>query len=354
MQNATGLVHGGQPPPLAHDHSAPANPLGPPLFLEDVIEECISRRTHLRYPSPSYEELREAIASFHGAELEEIVVVNGSAEALTLLPLLLRAHRLVVIEPCFGDHAIQATNQGVRLRRVLVGLGHHVALPPPRDVARLAGERALVVLSRPNNPIGYLVASDYVYELAEILSRRRSFLVVDEAFIDLSPGAERLGLHDGLVIVRSLTKTFATPGLRLGYILVERGRATRLRLSLQAWPVGGLEACVYTRLLLDERSRGYVARARILVGEENSRLIAILRSLGLQAYPSQAPFLLVRHSSLPHPVLQERLIRHGVYVRNASSFYGLDETFSRVSVKTPGENNVLIEAFKRVLGESNA
>ena len=355
MQKEIELVHGGQAPPLAHDYSAPANPLGPPSFLGDVVEDCVSRRPFLRYPSPSYRELREAIAGFHGAEAGEIVVVNGSAEALALLPLLLRARRLVVIEPCFGDHGVQARSQGVELRRVLVGLGDSsITLPVPEEVARLAAENALVVLSRPNNPIGYLVPSDYVYELATRLSRRRSLLVLDEAFIDLAPGAERLGPGDGLVVVRSLTKTFATPGLRLGYVLAEQGLAKRLRLVLQAWPVGGLEECIYTELLLDERSRYYVARARMLVEEENPRLTALLRGLGLRVYPSQAPFLLVRHASLPHPLLQERLVRHGVYVRDASSFYGLDETFSRASVKTPGENDVLVKVFTRVLGGSHA
>jgi len=355
LQEQAELVHGGQAPPLAHDYSAPANPLGPPSFLGDVVEDCVSRRPFLRYPSPSYRELREAIASFHGAEAAEIVVVNGSAEALALLPLLLRAKRLVVMEPCFGDHGVQARSQGVELRRALVKLrGSSITLPAPEEVARLAGENALVVMSRPNNPLGYLVSSNYVYEVSTLLSRRRSLLVLDEAFIDLAPGAEGLGPGDGLIVVRSLTKTFATPGLRLGYILAEKGLAKRLRLALQAWPVGGLEECIYTELLLDERSRYYVARARMLVEEENPRLTALLRSLGLRVYPSQAPFLLVRHASLPHPLLQERLVRHGVYVRNASSFYGLDETFSRVSVKTSGENDVLVKAFSRVLGEGDA
>lgn len=355
MQEACRLVHGGQAPPLAHDYSAPANPLGPPSFLGDVVEDCISRRPFLRYPPPSYRELKEAIASFHCTEAERVVVVNGSAEALALLPLLLRARRLVVIEPCFGDHEVQARSQGVELRRVLIRLEDpHDTLPTPKEVARVAGENALVLLSRPNNPVGYLAPSDYVYELAKMLSQRRSFLVLDEAFIDLSPGAKRLDPAEGLIIVRSLTKIFATPGLRLGYVIAERGLAERLRLALQAWPVGSLETCIYTELLLDERSRHYVARARMLVGEENPRLTALLQGLGLRVYPSRAPFLLIRHEALKHPGLQERLVRHGVYVRDASSFYGLDKTFSRVSVKTPGENNVLIKVLAMVLGEAHA
>jgi len=352
LQQAAQLVHGGRAPPVAHDYSAPSNPLGPPPFLGDVLEECMGRRPHLRYPEPSYRELREAIAGFHGADAEEVVVVNGSAEALALLPPLLGARRLVVVEPCFGDHGVQARGWGIELRRVLVSLDSPAMLPSPGEVARLAGERALVVMSRPNNPVGYLAPADYVYELAGLLARRRSLLLLDEAFIDLSPGARRLGPGDGLVIVRSLTKTFATPGLRLGYVLAERGLAARIRLSLQAWPVGGIEDCVYTRLLLDGRSRGYVSRARILVADEGPRLAHALRGLGLTVYPSRAPFLLLRHRFLPHPALQERLLRRGVYVRDASSFYGLDEAFSRVSLRGPAENDVLVKVFSRVIGEA--
>jgi len=342
--------HGGSPPPCCHDFSAPFNPLGPPPWLGDVLEECVGRREHLRYPGHGYEELREAIALFHGAEPGEVVVSNGAAEALALLPLLLRARRLVVVEPGFGDHAVQTPAAGLELARVAMARdpGGGFVLDA-KGLVRMAGEGAVAVLSRPSNPTGYLAPRDLVLDAARRLAAEGSWLVVDEAFIDLSPGARPLEPGDGLIVVRSLTKTFASPGLRLGYVYAERRLARRLDAARQPWPVGGLEACVYAGLLVDPRSRGYVQRGRRVVEVEAERIRRVVERMGLRAYPTRAPFILVEHPQLPHPAMQEKLVAHGVYVRDASSFYGLGPGYSRVSIRTPGENDVLLRAMERAL-----
>lgn len=352
MQEDRQLVrsHGGSPPPCCHDFSAPFNPLGPPPWLGEVLEECVGRREHLRYPSHGYEELREAIAWFHDAEPGEVVVSNGAAEALMMLPLLLRAKRLVVVEPGFGDHAVQAPAAGLELVRVAMARGSGGGFVfDAGDLVRAAGEGAVAVLSRPGNPTGYLAPRDLVLDAARRLAAKGSWLVVDEAFIDLSPGARPLEPGDGLIVVRSLTKTFASPGLRLGYVYAERRLTRRLDAARQPWPIGGLAACVYARLLVDTRSRDYVQRGRRVVEVEAPRIRRALEQIGLRAYHTRAPFMLVEHPQLPHPAMQERLMTHGVYVRDASSFYGLGPGYSRVSIRTPGENDVLLRAMERAL-----
>ena len=350
MQHAALLKHGGQPPPWAEDFSAPLNPLGPPYTIADLLGECVKASVYTRYPSPDYRGLREAIAAFHGVDAGEVVVVNGAAEALTLIPAMLRARRLIVIEPSYGDHGVQARLWGVELRRVLVDPGTGSWLG--QDVFHsLLVDHGIVLLTRPNNPVGYLVAPDIIYELAEKLSRRDSMLVVDEAFIDLAPGAEPLGLTDGLIVVRSFTKAFALPGIRLGYIYAEASLASRLRLMLQPWPVSSISSCVYSKLLSTTSVKNYLERARSLIAEEAPRIRSALSSMGLVAYPTSAPFILVRHRGLTHPGFQEELARRGVYVRDASSFYGLGPDYSRVSVRTPGHNDLLLKVFKMVVEE---
>ncbi len=341
-------IHGGSTPPCCHDFSAPLNPLGPPPRLQDIVEECIARRVHLRYPHPRLQGLRERLADWHRLDPQQVVPLNGAAEALALLPPLLGARRLVVVEPCFGDHAAHAKAWGIPLLRVAWR-----QWPLPLGLlAEAAGERGVVLVSRPVNPTGALPAAGELEELAAMLWRRGGHLVVDEAFIDLSPGAEPLEPGPGLVVVRSMTKTFATPGLRLGYVAAEPGLAERIWMALQAWPVGGLEECVYKSLLADERSRWHVSTARLLVAEEEPRLRAALGSLGLGAGESRAPFLLLSHPWLPHPWMGRLLARHGVYVRDASSFHGLGPGHSRVSIRTVGENDALIEAMRRVVRDA--
>jgi histidinol-phosphate aminotransferase/threonine-phosphate decarboxylase len=289
---------------------------------------------------------------FHSVDPEEIVVSNGAAEALMLLPLLLRARRLVVVEPGFGDHAVQAPATGLELARVVMYRDGSGGFTLDTDsIVKAASERAAVIVSRPNNPTGCLAPRDIFVDIARRLAVKGSWLIVDEAFIDLSPEAQRLEPSEGLIVVRSLTKTFATPGLRLGYVHAEKKLARRLDAARQPWPVGGLTACIYAKLLTDERSRDYVQRGRSIVEEESHRVRRAIERIGLRAYPTRAPFILVEHPQLPHPLMQEKLMGHGVYVRDASSFYGLGPGYSRISIRTPGENDVLLRSLENVLND---
>ena len=342
---AAGRVHGGTLG-VCHDFSAPLNPLGPPPWLGEVVEECLARRSHLRYPHWAYWELREAIASHRGVEPWQVVVTAGAAEALTLLPLALHAERLVVIEPTFGDHSLYSSAAGLRLERLLLRWSWDgwCSLPP---LGRDAFRGSMVLLSRPDNPLSCSVERGEVEEAAAEAAAVGGYLVVDEAYVDVSL-TEPLEPGEGLVLVGSLTKMFASPGLRAGYIIVgDRGLAGRLDGVRQPWPVGGLAACTYTSLLLEERSRWYLSRARLLVAEEGVKLCNSLRRLGLECARPVAPYILMRHKT-PNPLFAETLAARGACVRDASSFHGLGPSFSRVSIRTHGENDALLKALAGV------
>ena len=343
-------VHGGKPLPACHDYSAPMNPLGPPPWLWEVVGECRPKSLTM-YPDWSYEGLREAVAVFHGVDAASVAVANGASELLSLLPLLLRAKRIVVLEPNYGDHHLLET-LGFRLTRIPLRLGAGIECGfDPSAVADAVGEQGLAILSRPNNPTGCLVPEDLVYDTARRLAARGSALVADEAYIDLSPGAKPLQPEEGLIIVRSLTKTFATPGLRFGYMIAGRDVVSVYERVRQPWPVGGLEACVYERLLRDGRSSWYVSRARLLVSEEAPRLCSRLRVLGYKCRGTSAPFILLEHPWISHPNAWWRLAAWGVCVRDASSFWGLTRFHSRLAIRTPGENDAALRALERLAGE---
>ena len=318
--------------------------------MDGILEGCIEDGTHLRYPHHDYHELRDAIAAFHGIEREEIVILDGAAEALTLLPLLLHVKKLVVVEPGFGDHAVQAPAMDLELLRVMMSRNDDGNFTLAMDDLRGAvGEGMAVVISRPNNPTGYLAPRELIMDVAQRLAVKGSWLIVDEAFIDLSPGAKPLELVEGLVVIRSLTKTFAIPGLRLGYVYAERELARRLDAARQPWPVGGLTTCIYTRLLMDKRSRDYVSHGSYTTDREAQRIRGMMKRMGLDAHPTRAPFMLIEHPQLPHPTMQKRLVNGGVYVRDASSFYGLGPSYSRISIRTPRENDILLQVLEKVL-----
>jgi histidinol-phosphate/aromatic aminotransferase/cobyric acid decarboxylase-like protein len=206
-----------------------------------------------------------------------------------------------------------------------------------------------VLLSRPNNPLGYVVSRRLVEDLAARLGPNH-WLVIDEAFIDVSL-ADRLPVSESWVLVRSFTKVLAAPGLRLGYVATLDARVMEaLESARQPWPVDSLTECTAARILRDRAVlAAYLARARELVAYGLQQLARGLRRLGLTVYPSRAPYMVVEHPGCSHPRLNRELARRGVYVRDASSFYGLGPSYSRVSVRLPHENRLLLEAFRGAL-----
>lgn len=345
--------HGGAAPPGALDFSAPANPLGPPPGLRAAVNECAALGSYLRYPSPSdYMNLLRAASEFLNVDEDHIVLSNGSAELLSLIPLPLRARSLVVVEPNFGDHELLARAASLELVRVTMRpLGNAFAFDEDMVIkaARATRRPAVLVISRPNNPTGLAADEKSIDRIASSLPNN-VWMVVDEAFVDLCPGCRSLGDREDIVVLRSFTKSLSSPGLRLGAMVTANRRALEVVAgSMQAWPIDSITACSLSKVLALKSTALHVERGRELVRQELPRVTSALRSMGLVAFDSSAPYVLLRHQP-PNPHFQRSLLGQGFYIRDASTFYSLDGHYSRISIRAPAENNALIKAIGVVLG----
>ncbi|MEN2999500.1 MAG: histidinol-phosphate transaminase [Acidilobaceae archaeon] len=339
-------VHGGRAPEGTIDFSAPLNPLGPPARLVEILEELVKSRSYARYPDHEYRELREALAEYYGLDEREVIPLNGAAEALNLLVDLLRPKVVITFEPTFGDHRAYLKALGMPwitlpLRRYRGEFRLEVELlcSMPRELR----EGSLVLLSNPNNPTGHLASRE---ELEEVIECSHS-LLVDEAFADFAEGESMLGR--GAFVARSLTKVLTIPGLRAGFLYAPRV-AKRVDAVRQPWNVNALAAAAIARFFREGDMREFVKESVEALSREREFLSSGLSSLRLQVFPSRAPFLLMEHT-LPHPFLNSLLVKHGVYVRDASSFHYLTPYHSRVSVRLREENERLIEAMRLAMSE---
>lgn len=309
----------------------------------------------LRYPDYEYRGYREAVANYYGLDPDKVVPLNGAAEALTLVVTALKPSVLISIEPTFGDHPFMARGLGVPWVAVPLTpnedeyeLDPSVVYDLPQGVRR----GSLVILSNPNNPTGSLARPKVLLEISELLEE--GFLLVDEAFIDLSPaeGYSLLGRSpSNVVVVRSLTKPLAVPGLRAGFAYTTDKRvATRLEAARQPWNVNALAALVTTTALGACRREvvAHLREARRVVEEEAGRVKKNLGALGLRVYETKAPYVLVHHPQARHPGLQVELNKRGVHVREAGYFKYLTPYHSRVSIKRREENELLLRVFEEV------
>ena len=370
-------IHAGVDRDAILDFSASINPLGPPEGLRVVLSRAVDRLVH--YPDPDSSDLVQTIARRHATSAEHIVVGNGSSEILAALARALPYDRALVPVPSYSEYAAAVTTAGRPVQSFPLHLprdcgeekgsgafcaehpegrsGKRFLTPfPPTDFVldwpRLEGNLRpgdLVILGQPNNPTGRLLDNDALCGMA--VRHAEVTFAVDEAFADFVPGYHSLieRLADNIIVVRSLTKFYAVPGLRLGYAVASPATARRIRDQIPPWSVGVLAQEAGPWLL---EATDYFQETVALVAQQRRELAQRLAELpGLTVYPGEANFLLVRidRADLDAAALAQQLLTHGLAIRTFDRSEHLDERFFRVAVRTAQENAMLVEALASVL-----
>jgi histidinol-phosphate aminotransferase len=293
-----------------------------------------------RYPSAEDDaRARAAVAARHGRRPDEVLVLAGTAEAFALLPAL-APRRAALVHPSFTEPEVALRQAGVPVHRVPLDPADGYALRPER----VPDDADLVVLGNPTNPTSVLHPAGAIRALA----REGRVVVVDEAFMDAVPGEpETLAGDDlpGLLVLRSLTKTWALPGLRAGYALGGPDLLAGLAAHRPHWPVGALvlaavEACA---------SPPAVAEAQTAAAElarHRAHLAGALAGVpGVTVHePAAGPFLLLRVRDGER--VRAGLRRRGIAVRRGDTFPGLSADHLRVAVRDPARAALLVDALR--------
>jgi histidinol-phosphate aminotransferase len=289
-----------------------------------------------RYPSvDDVRSAQDAVARRHGRDRAEVLPLAGAAEGFALLPNL-RPARAAVIAPSFTEPAEALAAAGVAV--------HHVVLGPPfrLDGVFVPDDADLVVVGNPTNPTSVLHARE------ELLALRRPgrILVVDEAFGDSIPGEPESLARDALpdvLVLRSLTKSWALAGLRVGYALGSPEVLARLAAQRAHWPVGTLQLTAIESCCAAEAVADAAADAARLVALR-AEMVAGLESVGANVVDGRAPFVLFR---IPDAELIRKHLHHkGIAIRRCDTFVGLDEEYLRAAVRVEWPR--LVEAIAEV------
>ena len=346
----------GLPPQDFVDFSANINPLGPSPAVLEAIKANLWRVAH--YPDPECRELKDALAGHLGVEERCIVVGNGASELIYLLVRVLPRGRAVIPVPTFSEYARAVEAAGGEVKYVFMDPGSGFSLPLEEVKAELVRGAGSLFLCNPNNPTGNLYARRELEELLDLAAELGVYVVVDEAFMDfvLEPGGHTLlplaGRHPRLILLYSLTKILAIPGLRLGALLGPPEITAELSRVKIPWSVNALAQVAGVAGLQD---REYLALTRRAVAREREFLFRELgRVPGLRPFRSEANFLLVeaRLDRLSTLELIYRLGQKGILLRHCANFVGLSADYFRLAVRGRGENQRLLAALQEVLDRS--
>ncbi|MEQ1848802.1 MAG: aminotransferase class I/II-fold pyridoxal phosphate-dependent enzyme, partial [Nitrospira sp.] len=267
-----------------------------------------------------------------------------------LLPRALRITSALVIGPTFEEYAHALTEAGSSVQYVHATQAEQFCPPLNDTLRKLSGTRSrfdAVFLCNPNNPTGQVIDRLAVRELAEAVERQQSWLIVDEAFIDYCPAQSVMPMlreYPHMMVLRSLTKFYAMPGLRIGYLAGSRKVVDQLKDRQPPWSVNSLAQEVSLAVL---RDHAYATRSRAFMKGERARLMRGLRSLpGLRVYSSAANFVLLELPVTTSAVeVTARLAVERILVRDCSTMPGLTSQMIRVAVKVEKENRRLLAAL---------
>jgi threonine-phosphate decarboxylase len=330
------------------DFSASINPLGPPAVGLSAIRSALKQIVH--YPDPDCWKLRQALAQQCGVDPDMILVGNGSTELIHLLPRALAIKSALIMGPTFAEYARALTDAGSSVQYVHARREERFR-PPLKEVLRqLSAKRSrfdAVLLCNPNNPTGQVMNRRAVRELAEVVDRQQGWLIVDEAFIDYCQTqsvVSMLSAHPRMMVLRSLTKFYAMPGLRIGYLVGASKVVDQLKDRQPPWSVNSLAQEVSRAVLQDY---AYAKKSRTFMKSERSRFIRGLRALStVRSYPSAANFVLIElPASTCASEVTDRLAAERLLVRDCSTLPGLTTQMIRVAIRTVKENRRLIAAL---------
>jgi cobyric acid synthase CobQ len=347
------IAHGGSPPredvefSSVIDASASISPLGPPGWLRQEIERSISQLGH--YPERNSLSLRRLIAKHEACSEDQVVVGNGSSELLALLPLVADATRWIVAAPSYGEYRRSAAWCDKDVELFPLGVAPNFALDWSALAARLSSP-SVVVLGHPNNPTGTLLD----VEAFESLRRAHpaTLFVVDEAYADFCSGFRSVWnpRARNLVVLRSLTKSWAIPGLRLGHALSSTVIARALQARQSPWSVSVLAQRVGARIFEDTE---FLGRLREQLPPLKQQLLEGLARLpSCRVYDTAANWVLLQ---LTEPKLLARDVAraaqaHDVWLRSLDDFANLEGEWLRISLRNAPQTERLLDVLGHVLG----
>ena len=315
------------------DHAVNVVAGGPPAWLRQALADALDARCD---SYPSEDEARAALAALHGRDPREVVTTNGAAEALWLLAPALRPRLAACVHPAFTEAEAGLRAHGIPVIRVQRDPEAGFALDP----ASVPDGADLVIVGNPASPSGTLDPASTLLALR----RPGRTVVVDEAFMDLVRGEPSSLVREALpdvIVVRSLTKALAVPGLRVGYAICAPPLAERLRAVRPPWSANVLALAALTAAAARPEAMAEIAER--VAGEREDLERRLAGVPGVRVWPGAANFCLIEVADGPRVV--ERLRAEAIAVRPAASFPGLGDGHIRVTARDPEANARLVASL---------
>lgn len=330
------------------DYSSNINPLGPPASVVEAVYRSTEQIAH--YPDVECRRLRIALAEHEFMTPDRIICGNGAAELIFAYVSALRPQKALLVSPGFAEYesALQAVGCEIYYYPLYEERGFQVGTD---YLEYLSEELDMLILCNPNNPTGVLIPQPLLVMIAGKCEKYGIHMMLDECFNQflLAPDSYSmrtfLDRFPCLFVLDAFTKTYAMPGLRLGYGMTDNHAVIeRMRDVMQPWSVSVPAQYAGIAALCEDT---YVHNARWLVKEERKYLMRALRLLGMEFFDSAANYVFFKGPE----DLAELCGKRGILIRDCSNYHGLEKGFFRIAVRTREENEQLVTVLQDIVRE---
>lgn len=334
--------------------SANVNPLGLSKKLKEELSAHLDVLTS--YPDREYTELRKVIANYCNTLYTNVVVGNGSTELISLFIKTLSPRRALVIAPTYSEYEHELSLCGASTDYFLLNEADDFRPDIAALTAKLSEGYNMLVVCNPNNPTSYAIRNTELEVIANVCKEQSIFMLIDETYVEFAPDLDEITAipltekYDNLAILRGVSKFYAAPGLRLGYAVTGNQDLIADVISQQnAWSINSLAEAAGRLMFTDE---SFKAATKELIFKERTRIFNELMSIpGLKPYVPSANFILVKilEPKLSADIIFDAAIRQGLMIRNCSTFVSLDNSYFRLCIMLPEDNDRLIKCIKETV-----
>ena len=334
------------------DYSANINPLGLPDSVKKSILEHIDGLVH--YPDPEGRDLKQAISARYGVDDRQVVLGNGAAELFYVYFHAKRPKRVLLPVPSFSEYEKAARCCGSEVIYFYLDEADDFQVDVDKLAQAMQGCDA-VILGNPNNPTGQLLPKEALIKLTEMAADCQVDVLVDESFLDFRQDraaysvVELAEQYPNLVVISSLTKLFAIPGLRLGYGVCIAELARLFEYHKDTWNVNLLAQAAGVAALADEE---YIAKTRRNTERTLAEMEAMLQHIsGVKVYQPAVNFVLLqlKKPCLTSKKLQDGMKQHGILIRDCSNYPGLNDKYIRLAIRDSESNRQVIGILAKCL-----
>ncbi len=334
------------------------NPMGVPESVTKALKENI--KSVIRYPSEYYDALKKSISAYAGCKEDYIVLGNGLSDMLRLYMSLIIPAKALIAVPTATEYENVLSIYGCETDYYELDEEKNYVLDAKDFVSKLDSSYDMVILGNPNNPTSQIINRMDMELIAEVCKELEIFLLIDEMYIEFTEDYESLTSvplveeFDNIAVLRSVSKFFAIPGLRLSYSVISNSsHLDMISVTVAPNKISTLTAAACTEMFKDKK---YIDESRSQIHTERNLIYSAMNTnKNVKLFKPYANFMLVKllKEDITAQDVEEFCRTKGIIIRNCSNFHNLDNKYIRFCFMKPKQNDLLVNTILECVGSDN-